>query len=57
MKKAGIRSSMPARAGGRREGRAKAIEDKWSSRPAKGVDGTKVLAEFRTELGRVAAGN
>jgi len=38
--------------------RAKVIEDKWvQSATAKGVDGAKVLAEFRAELKRVAAGN
>src|SRR5881394_2231213 len=38
--------------------RAKVIEEKWvQSATAKGVDGAKVLAEFRAEVKRVAAGN
>src|SRR5437868_11200857 len=38
--------------------RAKAIEDKWvKGATAKGVDGAAVLAEFREEVKRVAAGN
>ena len=37
--------------------RAKAIDDKWvKNSTAKGIDGAKVLAEFREELKRVAAG-
>jgi TRAP-type transport system periplasmic protein len=37
--------------------RAKAINDKWvKDATAKGVDGAKVLAEFREEVKRVAAG-
>ena len=37
--------------------RAKAIDDKWvKDATAKGIDGAKVLAEFREELKRVAAG-
>jgi TRAP-type C4-dicarboxylate transport system substrate-binding protein len=37
--------------------RAKVIEDKWvKDATAKGVDGAKVLAEFREEVKRVAAG-
>ena len=37
--------------------RAKAIEDEWiKEASAKGVDGAKVLAEFREELKSVAAG-
>ena len=37
--------------------RAKAIDDKWvKDATAKGVDGAKVLAEFREEVKRVAAG-
>ena len=37
--------------------RAEAIDDKWvKDATAKGVDGAKVLAEFREELKRVAAG-
>ena len=39
------------------QGRAKAINDKWvKDATAKGVDGAKVLAEFREEVKRVAAG-
>jgi TRAP-type C4-dicarboxylate transport system substrate-binding protein len=38
--------------------RAKVIEEKWvQSATAKGIDGAKVLAEFREELKRVAAAN
>jgi hypothetical protein len=38
--------------------RAKAIEDKWvKDATAKGVDGAAVLAAFREEVKRVAAGN
>ena len=38
--------------------RAKAIEDKWvKDATAKGVDGAAVLAVFREEVKRVAAGN
>ena len=38
------------------QGRAKAINDKWvKDATAKGVDGAKVLAEFRDEVKRVAA--
>jgi len=37
--------------------RAKQLEDEWiKAANAKGVDGAKVLAEFRAELKRVAAG-
>jgi TRAP-type transport system periplasmic protein len=37
--------------------RAKAINDKWvKDATTKGVDGAKVLAEFREEVRRVAAG-
>ena len=37
--------------------RAKVIEEKWvQSASAKGIDGAKVLAEFREEVKRVAAG-
>ena len=37
--------------------RAKAIDDKWvKNATAKGIDGAKVLAEFREELKRVSAG-
>src|SRR5437764_3105872 len=37
--------------------RAKAIDDKWvKDATAKGIDGAKVLAEFREEVRRVAAG-
>jgi TRAP-type C4-dicarboxylate transport system substrate-binding protein len=39
------------------EERSKAIEDKWvKDATAKGIDGAKVLAEFRAEVKRVAAG-
>ena len=39
------------------QGRAKSINDKWvKDATAKGVDGAKVLAEFREEVKRVAAG-
>ena len=38
--------------------RAKVIEEKWvQSATGKGIDGAKVLVEFRAELKRVAAGN
>jgi len=38
--------------------RAKVIEDEWiKNASAKGLDGAKVLAEFREEIKRVAAGN
>lgn len=38
--------------------RAKAIEDKWvKDATARGVDGAKMLAEFRAEVKRVTAGN
>ena len=38
--------------------RAKGIEDKWvKDATAKGVDGAAVLAAFRAEVKRVAAGN
>jgi TRAP-type C4-dicarboxylate transport system substrate-binding protein len=38
--------------------RAKGIEEKWvKDATAKGVDGAKVLAEFREEVKRVAAGH
>ena len=37
--------------------RAKVIEEKWvQSASAKGIDGAKVLAEFREEVQRVATG-
>jgi TRAP-type C4-dicarboxylate transport system substrate-binding protein len=40
------------------QARSKGIVDKWvKDATAKGVDGAKVLAEFREELKRVAAGN
>ena len=36
---------------------AKQLDDEWiKGANAKGVDGTKVLAEFRAELKKVAAG-
>jgi TRAP-type transport system periplasmic protein len=59
MKKAGIQISdaSPELIAGVKE-RAKVIEEDWVKKAsAKGVDGTKVLAEFREELKRVAAGN
>jgi TRAP-type transport system periplasmic protein len=59
MKKAGIQiaDATPELIAGVKE-RAKAIEDDWVQKAsAKGVDGAKVLAEFREELKRVAAGN
>ena len=59
MKKSGIQitEATPELIAGVQE-RAKAIVDKWvQGANAKGVDGTKVLAEFREELKRVAAGN
>ena len=59
MKKSGIQilEASPELIAGVQE-RAKAIEQKWvQSATAKGVDGAKVLAEFRDELKRVAAGN
>ena len=37
--------------------RAKELDDEWiKAASAKGVDGAKVLAEFRNELKKVAAG-
>jgi hypothetical protein len=37
--------------------RTKPLEDKWiKGANAKGIDGAKVLAEFREEVKRVAAG-
>ena len=59
MKKVGIQitEASPELIKGVQE-RAKVIEEKWvQSATAKGVDGAKVLAEFREELKRVAAGN
>jgi TRAP-type C4-dicarboxylate transport system substrate-binding protein len=59
MKKIGIQitDATPELVKGVQE-RAKGIEEKWvASASAKGVDGAKVLAEFREELKRVAAGN
>jgi TRAP-type transport system periplasmic protein len=59
MKKAGIQitEASPELIAGVKE-RAKVIEDEWvKNASAKGIDGAKVLAEFREELKRVAAGN
>jgi TRAP-type transport system periplasmic protein len=59
MKKAGIQitEAAPELIAGVKE-RAKVIEDDWvKNASAKGIDGAKVLAEFREELKRVAAGN
>jgi TRAP-type C4-dicarboxylate transport system substrate-binding protein len=58
MKKVGIRidEASPELVKGVRE-RTKALEDKWiKAASAKGIDGAKVLAEFREEVKRVAAG-
>ena len=58
MKRAGIQISTPPPEllKGIQE-RAKAIDDKWvKNATAKGIDGAKVLAEFREELKRVSAG-
>jgi TRAP-type C4-dicarboxylate transport system substrate-binding protein len=59
MKKVGIQitEAAPELIAGVKE-RAKVIEDDWvKNASAKGIDGAKVLAEFREELKRVAAGN
>ncbi len=59
MKKVGIQitEASPELIKGVQE-RAKVIEQKWvQSATAKGIDGAKVLAEFREEIKRVAAGN
>jgi TRAP-type transport system periplasmic protein len=58
MKKIGIKidEASPELIKGVKE-RTKPIEDKWvQAATAKGVDGAKVLAEFREEVKRVAAG-
>ena len=58
MKKIGIKidEASPALIKGVQE-RTKPLEDKWiQGANAKGLDGAKVLAEFREELKRVAAG-
>jgi TRAP-type C4-dicarboxylate transport system substrate-binding protein len=58
MKKLGIRidEASPELVKGVQE-RTRPLEDKWvKAANAKGVDGAKVLAEFREELKRVAAG-
>jgi TRAP-type C4-dicarboxylate transport system substrate-binding protein len=58
MKKVGIRidEASPELVKGVRE-RIKPLEDKWiKAASAKGVDGAKVLAEFRAEVARLAAG-
>jgi TRAP-type transport system periplasmic protein len=52
----GISEASPELVKGVQE-RAKALDDKWiRDATAKGVDGAKVLAEFRDEVKRVAAG-
>jgi TRAP-type transport system periplasmic protein len=59
MKRVGIQISeaSPELSKGVQE-RAKTIEDKWvKDATAKGIDGAKVLAEFREEVKRLAAGN
>ena len=59
MKKAGIQitEASPELVAGVKE-RAKVIEDDWvRNATQKGIDGAKVLAEFRDEIKRVAAGN
>jgi len=59
MKKVGIQitEASPELIQGVKE-RAKVIEDEWvKNASAKGLDGAKVLVEFREELKRVAAGN
>jgi TRAP-type C4-dicarboxylate transport system substrate-binding protein len=59
MKKAGIQitEASPELIQGVKE-RAKVIEDEWvKNASAKGLDGAKVLVEFREEIKRVAAGN
>jgi TRAP-type transport system periplasmic protein len=59
MKKVGIQitEASPELIQGVKE-RAKVIEDEWvKNASAKGLDGGKVLVEFREELKRVAAGN
>src|SRR5215510_13447497 len=59
MKKVGIQitEASPELIQGVKE-RAKLIEDEWvKNASAKGLDGAKVLAEFREEIKRVAAGN
>jgi TRAP-type transport system periplasmic protein len=58
MKKAGIRidEASPELVKGVRE-KTKQLEDNWiKAASAKGIDGAKVLAEFREEVARVAAG-
>jgi TRAP-type transport system periplasmic protein len=58
MKRVGIQISTPSPEFVKEvQERAKAIDDKWvKDATAKGVDGTKVLAEFREEVKRLAAG-
>jgi TRAP-type transport system periplasmic protein len=59
MKKAGIRidEASPELIKGVRE-KTKQLEDNWiKAATAKGIDGAKVLAEFREEVKRLAAGN
>ena len=58
MKKIGVRidEASPELVKGVQE-RTKAIVDKWvAGAKAKGIDGAKVLAAFREEVKRVAAG-
>src|SRR5262245_55340358 len=58
MKRLGVRldEASPELVKGVQE-RAKPLEDKWvAAATAKGIDGAKVLAEFREEVKRVAAG-
>ena len=58
MKKVGIRidEASPGLVKGVREG-TKPLEDKWiKAASAKGIDGAKVLAAFREEVARLAAG-
>jgi TRAP-type C4-dicarboxylate transport system substrate-binding protein len=58
MKRVGIQVSTPSPEFVKEvQERAKAIDDKWvKDATAKGVDGAKVLAEFREEVKRLAAG-
>src|SRR5262249_25286396 len=58
MKRVGIQVTNPSHEFVKEvQARAKAIDDKWvKDATAKGVDGAKVLAEFREEVKRLAAG-
>ena len=58
MKRVGIQISTPSAEFVKEvQERAKSINDKWvKDATAKGVDGAKVLAEFREEVKRAAAG-